>query len=172
MDTITLGKKAESKLKEWLEIPDNENDFNRIPDQLSGFYGSRNICDFYMYKYPYMYYIESKASFEDRIDFDVISEYQQTEMFKKSKIFGVTSIAVFLYASYKRAFMLDIRDIQKQLDDPKGQKSLNIKKIDKWPIPYVEIPTIPSRKELLDYTGDFDKLVYELNERRNEDVSF
>lgn len=169
MDAVTLGKKAEGKVREWLELPESGHDFNRIPDQLSGFYGSKNICDFYMYKYPYMYYIESKASYNDNMLFSMVTEYQRTEMFKRSKIFGVRSIVVFLYATYKRAFILDIRDIQHQLDDPKGAKSLNIKKVEKWPIPYVEIPTIQSRKQLLDYTGDFEELVAQLERiRENE----
>ena len=167
MDAVTLGKKAEGKVREWLDLPESGHDFNRIPDQLSGFYGSKNICDFYMYKYPYMYYIESKASYNDNISFSMITEYQRTEMFKRSKIFGVRSIVVFLYATYKRAFILDIRDIQHQLDDPKGTKSLNIKKITKWPVPHIEIPTVPSRKELLDYTGDLEELTSQLEEIRN-----
>jgi len=167
MDAVTLGKKAEGKVREWLDLPESGHDFNRIPDQLSGFYGSKNICDFYMYKYPYMYYIESKASYNDNMPFSMITEYQRTEMFKRSKIFGVRSIVVFLYATYKRAFILDIRDIQHQLDDPKGSKSLNIKKIEKWPVPHVEILTVPSRKELLDYTGDIEELTSQLEEIRN-----
>lgn len=167
MDAVTLGKKAEGKVREWLDLPESGHDFNRIPDQLSGFYGSKNICDFYMYKYPYMYYIESKASYNDNMSFSMITEYQRTEMFKRSKIFGVRSIVVFLYATYKRAFILDIRDIQHQLDDPKGAKSLNIKKIEKWPVPHVEILTVPSRKELLDYTGDIEELTSQLEEIRN-----
>ena len=77
------------------------------------------------------------------------------------------SIVVFLYATYRRAFILDIRDIQHQLDDPKGVKSLNIKKIEKWPVPHVEILTVPSRKELLDYTGDIEELTSQLEEIRN-----
>ncbi len=167
MDAVTLGKKAEGKVREWLDLPESGHDFNRIPDQLSGFYGSKNICDFYMYKYPYMYYIESKASYNDNMQFSMITEYQRTEMYKRSKIFGVRSIVVFLYATYKRAFILDIRDIQHQLDDPKGAKSLNIKKIEKWPVPHVEIPTVHSRKELLDYTGDIEELTSQLEEIRN-----
>ena len=37
------------------------------------------------------------------------------------------------------------------LQSEQDKHSLNIKKIDEWGIPYVEIQTIPSRKELLDY---------------------
>ena len=131
MDAVTLGKKAEGKVHEWLDLPESGHDFNRIPDQLSGFYGSKNICDFYMYKYPYMYYIESKASYNDNIPFSMITEYQRTEMFKKSKIFGVRSIVVFLYATYKRAFILDIRDIPTEIVDDYKSIRLYLESVDK-----------------------------------------
>lgn len=152
-----LGKKAEAKVKEWLDHPDLDLCFDRIPDQLSGFYGSKNICDFTFYKYPYYYYIESKASWKDSFSFSMISENQRTKMCEKAKIRGVRSIVIFLYATYQRAFIFNILDIQGLLDN--GTKSLNIKKREKWSIPTVEIPTIQSRKELLDYSGDLEDLV-------------
>ena len=72
----TLGKKAEKKIKEWLDRPEAGYDFNRIPDQLSGRYGSKNMCDFTLFLSPYNYYIESKATEADRFDFSMISDYQ------------------------------------------------------------------------------------------------
>lgn len=150
-----LGKKAEEKISEWLDKPDEGYCFDRIPDQMTGFYGSKNICDFTLFKSPYKYYIESKATWEDRFDFVNISETQHDGLLDKSKIHNVFGLIVLLFATYKRAFILDIRDIKKLEDS--GKKSLNIKKIDKWGIPFVEIETIPNnRKNLLDYTGKFE----------------
>lgn len=150
-----LGKKAEAKIKEWLDRPEQGYCFDRIPDQVSGFYGSKNICDFSFFKAPYMYYIESKATWEDRFDFSMITEYQYDNLLKKSKIQNVFGIIIVLFASHKRAFIIDIKDID-WLQKEKNKHSLNIEKLDKWQIPYVEIQTIPSRKELLDYTGDWE----------------
>ena len=159
-----LGKKAEHKIKEWLDHPESGYCFDRLPDQLSGFYGSKNICDFTLFKYPSFYYIESKATWQDRFDFDMISENQMEQMLKKSKIYEVYSIVIVLFATYKRAFMFQISDIQSLIDS--GSKSLNIKKVDKWNLPYAEIPTIPNnRKELLDYTGRIEELVELLNNK-------
>lgn len=156
-----LGKKAEKKIKEWLNRPEDGYCFDRLPDQMSGLYGSKNICDFILYKYPNMYYLESKASWQDRIPFDMLTEYQRTHMLEKSEIEGVYSIVIFLFATYQRAFMFHVSDVQRMLDN--GVKSLNITKIHKWKIPYVEIPTVPNtRKELLDYTGEFDELVQQI----------
>ena len=67
-----LGKKAEEKIEEWLDRPQEGYCFDRIPDQMTGLYGSKNICDFTLFKSPYMYYIESKATWNDRFDFSMI----------------------------------------------------------------------------------------------------
>ena len=157
-----LGKKAEKKIKEWLDHPELGYCFDRIPDQMTGFFGSTNICDFTLFKYPSFFYIESKASYNDNIPFSYITDNQMDKMLEKSNIEGVYSVVIFLYASYQRAFMFQISDIKKLLNSG-GPKSLNIKKENKWPIPHVEIPTIPNkRKELLDYTGKIEDLLLDL----------
>lgn len=150
---MELGKQAEAKIKQWLNRPDDGYSFDRIPDQMSGFYNSRNVCDFICFKSPYLVYIESKATYRDRFDFVQISDYQMAEMLKKSQIQNVFAIVIILFASYKRAFILNIQDIKHLIDS--GQKSINIKKLDKWDFKYSEIQTIPNnRKSLLDYTGE------------------
>jgi hypothetical protein len=149
-----LGKKAEKKIAQWLDRPSEGYCFDRIPDQLTGFYGSRNICDFTLFKAPYMYYIESKATWEDRFNFSMISEYQYENLLLKSKIENVYGVIIVLFATAKRAFIIDINEIDRL--SKLGNKSLNIKKIDKWGIQYKEIETVTSKKELLDYKGEFE----------------
>lgn len=148
-----LGKNAEKKIREWLDRPSDGYCFDRIPDQTSGFFGSKNICDFTLFKSPYMYYLESKATWNDRFDFSMITETQYYGLLEKSEIANVFGIIIVLFASYKRAFILDIRGI-KELQD-QGIKSLNIKKIASWKCKWQEIETKQSRKQLLDYAGEF-----------------
>lgn len=148
-------KQAERKIQEWLDRPTDGYCVDRVHDQLSGFYGSKNISDFTFFKAPNYFYIESKSTWEDRFNFSMITEYQHDEMLKKSKIDNVYGLVIVLFASYKRAFIINIKDIE-WLETVKNKHSLNIKKVDSWGIPYVEIQTIPSRKELLDYTGDWN----------------
>lgn len=148
-----LGKKAELKIREWLDKPEQGYCFDRVPDQMTGFYGSKNICDFTLFKSPNMYYIESKATWSDRFDFSMITDYQFKGLLEKSKIRNVYGVIIILFASEKRAFIIDINEINKLILT--GKKSINIKKINKWELKYREIQTIPSRKVLLDYTGDF-----------------
>lgn len=152
----SLGKRAERKIKEWLNRPEQGYCLDRIQDQLSGLYGSKNICDFTLYKYPNMYYIESKSTYENRFDFNRITDYQYDNLLKKSNIPGVYSFVIVLFATYKRAFIFDIREIDR-LYKEYNRKSINITKIDKWQINYSEITTIPNtRKLLLDYTGEIE----------------
>ena len=148
---IDYGKKAEAKIREWLDRPEEGYCFERIPDQLTGLYGSKNKCDFTLFKSPNMYYIESKSVANgDRFDFNLITEYQHESLLERSKIDHVFGYVIVLFVAHKRAFILDINDIKKLEDQ--GIKSINIKKIDKWGIPYQEIKTVPNkRKELLDY---------------------
>lgn len=148
------GKKAEQKLKTWLNRPEEGYSFDRIPDQLGGLYGGRNISDFVLFKAPYQYYIESKETENDRFDFSRLTDFQREGLKFKSSIQNVYGLVVVLFTTYKRAFILDIRDILKE--EEQGNKSINIKKIDKWTIPYAEIKTIPSRKFMLDYTGEIE----------------
>lgn len=161
-----VHKQAEEKIKEWLNHPELGYSIDRIPDQMNGLYGSKNICDFICFHTPNLYYIESKSTYEDRFDFSLISDYQYENLLKKSKIQNVWGLIIILYISHKRAFILNIQDIDKLIQS--GQKSLNIKKLDQWGIPYSEIPTIPNnRKKLLDYEGDLVELVDEMGRQRN-----
>jgi hypothetical protein len=148
-----IGKEAEKKIREWLDRPELGFCFDRIPDQMTGLEGSENPCDFLLFKSPEFYYIESKATYEDRFDFNMIRKHQYQTLVDKSKIDHVHGVVVVLFASYKRAFWIPIQSI-KTLSDS-GIKSINITKISKWNFDYTEIITVPNnRKKLLDYSEE------------------
>ena len=153
-DLTGLGKKAEKKITEWLDRPEDGFCFDRIKDKMTGWRGDCNICDFTLFKSPNFYYIESKATYEDRFPYTMITDYQFEHMLEKSCIANVKCYVIVLFASYKRAFMFNIQDIEKEKLE--GRKSINITKINKWKIPFIEIQTILSHKDLLDYSKTFD----------------
>lgn len=163
MADTEFGKVAEQRIRTWLDRPEDGYSFDRIPDQLSGFYMvSRNICDFECYKYPYNYYLESKCTYADRFSFNQLTDNQRNGLAIKSTIKGCYGFIVVLFAEYKRAFIFDIQDIVEFINPTTTQlkvKSVNIKKIDSWQIPYKEIKTVPSRKQLLDYTGEIEDYI-------------
>lgn len=101
-----------------------------------------------------MYYLEAKSTWHSRFDFSMLTDNQYDGLLKKSKIKHVNGVVVILFASYQRAFLLDIQQIEAIIRS--GKKSINIDKIDKWDFAYGEIQTVPNnRKKLLDYTGSF-----------------
>jgi len=149
-----LGQAAEKKIREWLDRPEDGYCFDRIPNRMTGFYGDNNICDFILFKSPEMYYIESKATWNDRFELSMLSKNQHDGLLAKSKIDHVHGWVIVLFASHQRAFIVDIKDIV-YMETELNKHSLNITKQDKWPIPVLEIKTIPnSRKKLLDYDKD------------------
>ena len=169
MADTDFGKKAEKKIKDWLDRPQEGYDFNRIPDQMTGFYMvSRNIGDFDCYKYPYIYHIESKSTFHERFDFSQLTDVQRNGMRLKAEVKGAYGLVIVLFVEETRAFVFDIRDIA-EIDPNKPDdaldktylkiKSVNIKKVAKWTIPFKEIRTIPSRKALLDYEGELEEYI-------------
>ena len=166
MNKSMIGKEAEKLLSRWLDHPEKGYCFDRIKDQLSMYANSSsNICDFTLFKSPFYYYIECKATTHERFDFKQSRGYpdstdvkqQYGGMLEKSKIESVFGAVVILFVTQERAFVIDIKEIDRltQL----GQKSLNINDIDSWGIQYREIQTKPNnRKKHLkfDYVGEFE----------------
>ena len=96
------------------------------------------------------------STWKDRFDINMISETQYNGLMEMAPIPGVAAVVIVLFASYQRAFIIDIREIDRYQKES-GMKSFNIKQIDQWPFKYSEIQTIPNnRKKLLGYTGDLD----------------
>ena len=153
-----IGKKGESKVREWL---DNRLDegyvIDRLYDPMGGLFGVSNPCDFIAYRYPNIYYIECKSTWADRFDFAMISPGQMKALTERSSVQGCQCWVIVLFATYKRAFRFKASDIKSASDN--DIKSLNIKKIDKWPVPYKELTTIPSKKLLLDYSDNLEDLM-------------
>ena len=76
-----LGKVWEDIVEEWLL--QNRICYDRIPDQMSGRKGSKNVCDYDAYIYPHIYYIECKECASPRFNMlQNIDEYQWIPMSK------------------------------------------------------------------------------------------
>lgn len=85
----------------------------------------------------------------------MITDTQREGLLKKSRIPFVRGIVIVLFASCKRAFMIDIRSIVKSIES--GSKSFNINRLNKSQVKMSEIETIQnSRKTFLDYKGDIE----------------
>ena len=86
--SINRGKKFEEIIRKSFERVPNVS-IDRLHDQTTGFKGSKNICDFIVYKEPYEYYIECKSVHGASLPFRNITETQWEGLLEKSKIEGV-----------------------------------------------------------------------------------
>lgn len=61
----------------------------RIPDQVSKFKGSTNPCDFFFFRFPYIYFLECKATAEDDFYFSQIADCQIKGLSASENIQGI-----------------------------------------------------------------------------------
>ena len=87
---INRGKQFEDVVKNCLENVEGV-DVDRLHDQTNGYTGSKNPCDFIVYKYPYQYAIECKSIHGNTFPFSNITDYQYQALLKKSKIRGIVA---------------------------------------------------------------------------------
>lgn len=98
-----LGKEWEGIVENWLER--HNVCFDRIPDQMSGRKGSKNVCDYTAYIYPHAYYLECKECASNSFNMlQNISEHQWTKMLEKDMFPGVRAGYVIWFSGEHRAF--------------------------------------------------------------------
>ena len=86
--SVNRGKQFEEVVKEsFLKLSDVSID--RLHDQTNGFLGSKNICDFIVYRKPYEYYIECKSVHGNTLPFTNITDRQWNGLLEKAQINGV-----------------------------------------------------------------------------------
>lgn len=87
---VNRGKSFEHIVKQSFEsVPDTA--VYRLHDDMSGFKGVKNPCDFFIYHKPVLYAIECKATNKPSLPFSNITDYQWTELLRMSKISGVVA---------------------------------------------------------------------------------
>ena len=89
--TKNMGKAFEQQVfKSFSEVDGVSID--RIPDQVTRYRGSSsNICDFTVYRYPVLVYLECKTVHGNTLPFANIRENQWNGLLEKSKIDGVVA---------------------------------------------------------------------------------
>jgi len=87
---VNRGKQFETVIKEGFEkIKDVSID--RLHDQTTGYVGSSNICDFIVYKYPTLLYIECKSCHGNTWSLSNLTDNQYRGLLQKSRIMGVVA---------------------------------------------------------------------------------
>lgn len=85
---VNRGKQFEDIVKDCFEkVPDTV--VVRIHDQTTGFYGSKNPCDFLIYRKPLFMALECKSVHGNILSFTNITDYQWEQLSKIGSVPGV-----------------------------------------------------------------------------------
>ena len=85
---VNRGKQFEEQIKAgFITVPDLV--IERLPDPQNGYAGVRNICDFFVYSFPFFMFLECKSCHGNRLPFSNITENQWNGLLEKSKYTGV-----------------------------------------------------------------------------------
>ena len=133
MKKVNRGKQFEDSIKNSFEKV-HDISIDRLPDQMSGYAGSSNICDFILYYYPMQLYIECKATYGNTLSihsnnpkraYGDISNTQWEGLLEKEKIYGVAAGYIIWYIDNDMTYFVPAHTA-KQFKDA-GKKSMNIK---------------------------------------------
>ena len=108
---VNRGKQFESVIKEAFEmVPDTSVD--RLHDQMNGFAGSVNICDFIIYHKPLIYYLECKSVHGNILPFTNITKNQWIGLQNKSKIDGVVAGAICWWIDNDTTYFISAAELE------------------------------------------------------------
>jgi len=112
--------------KDFKESAGNYEDISidRFYDNVGGYAGIKNICDFVLYRHPLEYYMELKVHKGNALPFSCITDYQWTGLMKKSNITGVRAGILIHFTDYEETYFVDIKLLQYLAEH--GSKSLSI----------------------------------------------
>lgn len=103
--------------------------YDRIHDQVSGLLGSDNVCDFDVYDYPHLFYIECKETKDVKFDMlHNIRQYQWIKLLKKDKYPGVRAGYLIWMTHYHRLFW--VTSCKAKYYYEAGHKTLSIKDLE------------------------------------------
>ena len=118
---VNRGKQFEDVIKNaFLQVPNVS--VVRLHDQTTGYMGSKNHCDFIVYKKPLEYHLECKSVHGNTFPFSNITENQCEGLLEKSKIKGVVAGVIVWWVDKDVTKYIPIQLIQKMKD--KGGKSI------------------------------------------------
>lgn len=135
------GKLFENKFKEDWKKSFPDSFILRLPDQTTHYSGSTNPCDFIAYTNGNLYLMECKSHKGNTLPLSAIPQYKRLLNFKN--LTGVYPGLVIWFLEKDKVCWIGIGDLEKLVED--GNKSINVKMIDKGLYNIIEIPSIKKR---------------------------
>lgn len=130
------GKKFEAKFQEDFLRSIPGSIATRLPDQVSGYAGSKNICDFICYKYPNIFYIECKSHSGASIPIHNITQYESLKAFQG--VPGVIAGVVLWLYEKQTVLFIPIKTITQLITA--GESSIGIRHLNNSEYNIIEIP--------------------------------
>ena len=159
---VNRGKMFEDDIREaLLRVPDMSVD--RMYDQMSGFKGSCNICDFIAYHCPNMYYFECKSCYGNTLSINSpdpkrkygdISNAQWEGLLKKSEIPGVTAGYFIWFIDHDITLFVSAKTMNNLKEA--GNKSFNIEHLPEY---NGEFYILPSEKKRVRFDYDLTDFI-------------
>lgn len=98
---------------------------DRLYDNVGGYAGIKNICDFIVYRYPHIYYLELKSHKGNRLPFSEVTEYQWTGLLEKAmKNIGCVAGLLIHYSDHDKTVFVNITVLEAL--KKQGEKSIPI----------------------------------------------
>lgn len=118
---VNRGKQFEDQIKAGFNAIPNLI-IERLPDPQNGYKGVRNICDFYVYRFPFLMFLECKSCHGNRLPFSNITENQWNGLLEKSEYPGVIAGYMVWYIDHDMTVFIPAIVLKKLKDS--GCKSI------------------------------------------------
>lgn len=113
----------------------------RLPDQQSGYFGSRNIADFIGYKYPLFYILECKSIKGNTFPLSNLTQYDKLISYSGHE--GIRVGVVLWMIDHDTVFYIPVSTFKKLKEDNKKSFSIKYKGEDDYP--HIIIPSVKKR---------------------------
>ncbi len=123
MSHPNYGKDFEKRIEEAARKVENV-DIQRLYDTTSGYVGVHQPADYIMYKYPYVYYLECKCTWENTLHKDYIT--QLPDLYEKSKTKGVVAGVFIWFIKHDVTVFITAESLVEHF---KTHKSVNVKDV-------------------------------------------
>jgi recombination protein U len=126
---VDVGKEFEKDFKDSFKDLDNIS-LDRLYDPVGGAKGIKNICDFIVYKNPYIYYFELKTTKEKLFPFSRITDRQYDGLKSKAPIDGAYAGPVINFREFEETYFIPIEVVDYIKEN--GKLSINIEEARKY----------------------------------------
>lgn len=151
---VNRGKQFEDIIKNCFEkVPGTV--VVRVHDQTTGFYGSKNPCDFLIYRKPLFMALECKTVHGNTLPFSNITDFQWEHLVKMGSVPGVLAGIICWWVDHDVTLFIPIQKLQEYKET--GFKSVRFDIFDN-----AGVYQIPGKKKRVFFDYDMEQFLKEV----------